>query len=496
MIEWLADTLVMTGALMLVVLLVRRPVGRWFGPHAAYALWALPMIRLVLPPLVLPGEPVSHTRILTLNAPIEAMPAGSTSPIPILVQEPGVFVQVPWAALLVTIWLVGALVFLLWRAVAYKAMTRDLLDGARRIGTSGRVRIIESPAVSVPVAFGVFDKFVALPLGFLAAADSDLSDYAIAHEIEHHAGSDLVANIAVQPLFALHWFNPLAWAAWRALRSDQEAACDGRVMRGRGREERARYGNLIASFAAGPKLTLAAPMAGPLCGDKPIIHRLKALAQGDVAMERKVLARSLFAASVIAVPLTATVSYAAIEEPQLSELPATPATPIAEGPSPVQAADLSPIPEMPKGSTRAEVRKVITREVEDETSDAERLGVQAEARARDAVARAPVVEESTSPDGNVQTIRIVRKVKGGGSDEVREIAIDSTCPAGSRKASADATGGGSTVSVQICTGEPRQIAAALKDVRASIAADGKLDRSVRAEILSELDAEIAEAARD
>src|SRR3546814_9106859 len=54
MIEWLTDTLVMTGALLALVLLVRRPVCRWFGPNAAYALWALPMIRLALPPLALP----------------------------------------------------------------------------------------------------------------------------------------------------------------------------------------------------------------------------------------------------------------------------------------------------------------------------------------------------------------------------------------------------------------------------------------------------------
>ena len=53
-IAWLVDTLVMTSVLMAFVLRVRGPVGRWFGLHAAYALWALPMIRLVMPPLVIP----------------------------------------------------------------------------------------------------------------------------------------------------------------------------------------------------------------------------------------------------------------------------------------------------------------------------------------------------------------------------------------------------------------------------------------------------------
>jgi predicted transcriptional regulator len=37
---WLVDTLTVTGALIALVLLVRRPVSRLFGPGLAYALWA------------------------------------------------------------------------------------------------------------------------------------------------------------------------------------------------------------------------------------------------------------------------------------------------------------------------------------------------------------------------------------------------------------------------------------------------------------------------
>ena len=55
---WLIDTLVTTGALIVLVLLLRRPVSRHFGPGMAYALWGLPLLRLFLPPLVLPAAPV------------------------------------------------------------------------------------------------------------------------------------------------------------------------------------------------------------------------------------------------------------------------------------------------------------------------------------------------------------------------------------------------------------------------------------------------------
>lgn len=53
---WLLDTLLATGGLIALVLVLRRPVARLFGPGLAYALWALPLLRLMLPPLVLPAR--------------------------------------------------------------------------------------------------------------------------------------------------------------------------------------------------------------------------------------------------------------------------------------------------------------------------------------------------------------------------------------------------------------------------------------------------------
>ncbi|EJU11363.1 hypothetical protein LH128_19404 [Sphingomonas sp. LH128] len=386
MTEWLTDTLLATGVLMALVLLVRRPVARWFGPGAAFALWALPMIRLVLPPLALPRF-MEHGLLSNLRfgvEPITASAAGFQAATPVETVllpaagpvaegaaalptakvltaapiEPGLLAQVPWATVALAVWLGGAALFLVWRTVTYRWMRRDLLDGARVVARSDTVRIVETPAITAPLAFGVFDKVVALPQGFLAEADSETSDFAIAHEMEHHAGSDLLALIAMQPLFALHWFNPIGWAGWRAVRADQEAFCDARVMAGRPRAERARYGRLIASMAGGTRLGLAAPMAGPLSGEKPIIQRLKALAAADVSPTRRVLARSLFALAVVAVPATATVSYAAMDEAEADPVSAPEAAPQAQH-SRVPHAPQPPVPpeapEAPEALAEAEL---------------------------------------------------------------------------------------------------------------------------------------------
>ncbi len=51
MIAWTVQTLIASSILMAIVLMLRAPVSRAFGARAAYALWLLPMLRMILPPL-------------------------------------------------------------------------------------------------------------------------------------------------------------------------------------------------------------------------------------------------------------------------------------------------------------------------------------------------------------------------------------------------------------------------------------------------------------
>ena len=56
MTAWLLDTLIYTGLMIALVLVLRRPVSHHFGPQIAYMLWGLPFLRLLLPPVVLPAS--------------------------------------------------------------------------------------------------------------------------------------------------------------------------------------------------------------------------------------------------------------------------------------------------------------------------------------------------------------------------------------------------------------------------------------------------------
>ncbi len=321
--DWLVDTFIYTGVLIALVLVLRRPVSRHFGPQVAYALWALPFLRFIMPPLVLPAwmapaEPVAEA----------AGAAATAEPLLFIISDPataagaaGAFAPPPPVGLTVSdlllpLWLGGALVFLGWRVREYYRMRAELLEDSVPVGEAGKVRLVETPAVSGPVAFGVFDKVVALPPTFMAHHDITARDMAIAHELAHHRGYDLIANIAAQPLLALHWFNPLAWWGWRAMRRDQEAACDARVVAGRGQVERVAYAEVIAGFAAGEHMALAAPMACPVLGEKSIIHRLRSLTMSEVSSRRRRFGIAAITTTALALPLTASITYAQAEAPQ------------------------------------------------------------------------------------------------------------------------------------------------------------------------------------
>jgi beta-lactamase regulating signal transducer with metallopeptidase domain len=340
MTAWLTDTLLYTGLLIALVLLVRRPFSRWFGPQFAYALWALPALRLLLPPIELPAAmapeqaQLSDQALRVLAMSVQDSPAAAPTPAPLWERAD------VWLAL----WLGSAALFLAWRMICYRRMRRELLAQARPVGEVGRIRLVETPGVSSPVAFGVRDKVVVLPPNFMAMEDRAARDLAIAHELAHHQGHDIAANFAAQPLLALHWFNPLAWIGWRAMRRDQEAACDARVLAGRDRHERALYAGLIANFAAGPRLALAAPMACPIIGEKSIIHRLRSLSMSDVSPSRRRLGRWLLAGGALMLPLTASISYAAAQDSTVESVDvdpsAAPAAPVApEAPTAPQAPD-------------------------------------------------------------------------------------------------------------------------------------------------------------
>lgn len=350
MIVWAVETLIATTLLMVLVLMIRTPVRRSFGPGVAYALWAIPVLRMILPPLpeawrgsALPTMPAPEDITIYLGDPVATLPVEPASGI-------------GWPTMLVGLWIVGALGFALYHLIAHGRFCARVQRTARRsaIVASGNVRVIETDAAAGPLAFGVLRKFVAFPRDFAERYDPLERDLALAHELGHHARGDLIANWVALAMLALHWFNPIAWRAFRAFRADQEMACDALVLAGRARELRAAYGRAIVKSAHGGAVSAACH----LHTINELKGRLKMLTKHEKISARKRLAggSAIGAILLTGMVMTASGTQAAdtvrtrvetvtgvdLASIELPPLPALPAVPAAQTAPPVPAAPPAP----------------------------------------------------------------------------------------------------------------------------------------------------------
>jgi len=252
MIAWGIESLIATAALLLAVLVIRRPVRRAFGPELAYALWAIPALRMMLPPLpeawrlsALPPLPAAEAVTIYLGQPVATLPPIATAG------------GIGWLEAGLALWLVGAAVFLTWHIARYFRFRHRVLRNGMAVDRIGSITVVESVAASGPLAFGVIDRVVVLPRDFAMRYDANERALALAHELGHHARGDLIANWVALAILALHWCNPLAWYAFRAFRADQEMANDARVLAGRSLAERHAYACAVVKSAHGGAISLA-----------------------------------------------------------------------------------------------------------------------------------------------------------------------------------------------------------------------------------------------
>ncbi len=252
--SWVVETFAASTLLMLLVLLLRRPVARLFGPHIAYALWLLPALRTILPPI--PGwstlfVPVAHvgSEPVTIGI-VDPVTAATLSHQHVATLMPMAVLPADPTLILTVIWLSGALLWFGWQMLRYRRFVARAVADGRLLSRAGNVDVLVTSLVSGPLAAGIRHRRVFLPADFSTRYTSSERRLALLHEGAHHDRGDLVANLAGLGVVALHWWNPLAHWAWAAFRADQELACDATVLAGAAADDREAYGRAVLKSAS------------------------------------------------------------------------------------------------------------------------------------------------------------------------------------------------------------------------------------------------------
>ena len=208
-------------------------------------LWLAVGVRFVLPwgiPLRLP-----RPQSAPLAAAADTVQELGALPLPDLATAaPAAVVALPWYArlspwhALAAVWLAGVLVLALRGIAGYWRLRRSVALACKAPdGCYG------GACVAAPFTLGILRPRIYLPDSLRGAARQAV----LLHEQTHIRRGDPLTKPLFYAAVCLHWFNPLAWLAFRGFERDMEAACDEAAVQGRPLPERSAYCETLLQFA-------------------------------------------------------------------------------------------------------------------------------------------------------------------------------------------------------------------------------------------------------
>lgn len=251
--------------LVLVVIVLRillKKAPKWLNP----VLWGIVSLRLILPfsiesilslipsaetinpKIMYLQEPAIHSGITAFNSVVNPIitesfasnPAASVNPLQV------------WIPIAAVVWIIGIVAMLIYTIISYLHLNR-------RVSTAVLLRdnIYQSENAATPFVLGILRPRIYLPFNI---DDKDIA-HVIAHEQTHIKRRDHWIKPFGFLLLVLHWFNPVLWVAYILLCRDIELACDERVIKELGPDQRADYSEALLSCSVPRRVIAACPLA-------------------------------------------------------------------------------------------------------------------------------------------------------------------------------------------------------------------------------------------
>ena len=320
MMELLISWCVTSSILVAVFLLLRGTLFRKLSPRVRYALWGVVLLRLLvpfqIPSLSLPASaadlapelPVLSNRPLSPDTAMDhaVIPSGLLEENGLTIADDGT-VQASqsgqdaalWElqengevymyfggptlddvlrAAVVMVWAAGAGGVLLAVLAANLRFAQNLRRSRRPLPTADcPLPVYEAAGLSSPCLCGVLRPAVYLTPE--AAEDGTVRTHVLAHELTHFRHRDHIWSLLRCLALALHWYNPLVWAAVVLSKRDGELSCDEGTIRRLGEGERISYGRTLVGLVArrsgaGGVLSCSTTMTG---GKKTVQRRITQL---------------------------------------------------------------------------------------------------------------------------------------------------------------------------------------------------------------------------
>jgi len=258
MLEWIISSAVLLAA----VIAVRYALRGRLRPGVQYAMWAIVLVRLLVPVSFGSGAYSAGTAAAAL----EQTPAVQAVLTPSMdydaaysqvareyagrgldvselpprqqqamdreiraLQRPTAVQVLQW------VWLGGMAAMALTLTGTNLRLYIRLRRSRRELTREGRMPVYVTEAVDTPCLFGLVRPAVYLTPE--AAGDDVTRQHSVAHELTHLRHGDHVWSLLRCVCLAVHWYDPLVWWAAVLSRRDAELACDDATIRRLGEEQ-------------------------------------------------------------------------------------------------------------------------------------------------------------------------------------------------------------------------------------------------------------------
>ena len=163
------------------------------------------------------------------------------------------------------VWTIGILLLIAYTVISYWRLHREI-DTAVRY----KDNLFQSENVSSPFVLGLIKPRIYLPFSING---QDL-EHVVAHEQAHIRRKDHWWKPLGFLLLTIHWFNPFMWLSYVLLCRDIELACDEKVIRELGNEQRADYTQALVACSINRRTIAACPLA---FGEVGVKERVKSV---------------------------------------------------------------------------------------------------------------------------------------------------------------------------------------------------------------------------
>lgn len=282
------ETSVYSGVIFAAIMLFKKCLGSKLSPLLHYAVWALLILRLVMPftlesPVHLfttpsaaaedaliqrePGAQPQGNRETANNAAIteaqQPQTAPRAQPVRLSPLAPAAAKPLAVQEIALAVWIIGMSVSLVYLLTSVCLLQKRIRRNAARpsakllalfeqakasMGLKVKIKLVCQYEYGAPAL--MFPATVLMPVDVLTAMNERQIRYAFRHELTHFIRGDQMISILLSILKVVYWFNPVVWLAAGFIRADMEAACDSAVVRAMSRDERADYASLILQLFA------------------------------------------------------------------------------------------------------------------------------------------------------------------------------------------------------------------------------------------------------